>query len=288
MLRMSLLTSLAVLPLFTLAHAQEPMGGQLKEPLLRVARSTPNANQPQHALDPALDLAKRSLVSFRQNIADYTCTLVKRERIKGKLGDSQFMFAKVRNRKVENGRIVTPFSVYLYFLKPDKTKGREVIFVEGQNNGKMIAHEGGAAGRFLPAVWLRPTGTMAMRGQLYPITDLGVDNLLVKLLERGQRDRAIGPCTVNFRKNAKIENRPCTILEVVHPQPSPKYDFHKAQIFIDNQLGFPVRYAAYSWPTAAGQPLPVLEEYTYLNVKVNVGLTDKDFDPSNKDYNFGK
>ncbi len=34
-----------------------------------------------------------------------------------------------------------------------------------------------------------------------------------------------------------------------------------------------------------GQP-QLLEEYTYLNVKLNVGLTDADFDDKNPEYNF--
>ncbi|MFM7739362.1 MAG: DUF1571 domain-containing protein, partial [Planctomycetota bacterium] len=28
------------------------------------------------------------------------------------------------------------------------------------------------------------------------------------------------------------------------------------------------------------------EEYTYIEVKLNVGLTDKDFDPANEEYEF--
>ena len=34
------------------------------------------------------------------------------------------------------------------------------------------------------------------------------------------------------------------------------------------------------------EPLPVIEEYTYLNVKLNPGLTDHDFNPANRDYGF--
>ena len=34
------------------------------------------------------------------------------------------------------------------------------------------------------------------------------------------------------------------------------------------------------------QPLDVLEEYNYLNLKVNVGLKDEDFDPYNPAYKF--
>ena len=55
---------------------------------------------------------------------------------------------------------------------------------------------------------------------------------------------------------------------------------------MDDELQLPIRYASYDWPAAPGQEPPLLEEYTYLNMKVNVGLTDADFDRGNKDYGF--
>ena len=42
-------------------------------------------------------------------IEDYQCTMVKRERINGELGEHEYMFVKVRHK---------PFSVYTYFLAP--------------------------------------------------------------------------------------------------------------------------------------------------------------------------
>jgi hypothetical protein len=48
-----------------------------------------------------------------------------------------------------------------------------------------------------------------------------------------------------------------------------------------------VRYAAYHWPQTQDDKIgPVIEEYTYLDLKINVGLTDADFDPENPNYNF--
>ncbi|MGN6136394.1 MAG: DUF1571 domain-containing protein, partial [Aureliella sp.] len=35
-----------------------------------------------------------------------------------------------------------------------------------------------------------------------------------------------------------------------------------------------------------GDPPPLEEEYTYLDVQLNVGLKDIDFDPENPAYNF--
>ncbi|MCP3695353.1 MAG: DUF1571 domain-containing protein, partial [Planctomycetaceae bacterium] len=37
---------------------------------------------------------------------------------------------------------------------------------------------------------------------------------------------------------------------------------------------------------AAGAKPEVVEEYTYLNLKINVGLTEEDFDTKNPKYNF--
>ncbi len=66
----------------------------------------------------------------------------------------------------------------------------------------------------------------------------------------------------------------------------PQLDFHQAQIFIDDQLNLPIRYISYDWPKRQGDSLDVIEEYNYLDVKTNVGLTDADFDPKNPQYNF--
>jgi hypothetical protein len=265
-------------------------GGQFKEPVFRVAKAanTSGTTQPSgHPLDPALEIAQEALGRAQRDVTDYTATIVKRERIKGQLGNYEYMFAKIRNRKLADGKIVTPLSVYLKFLKPDDIKGREVVWVEGANNNKMRAHEGGLLGRTLPSVWLDPHGALAMRGQLHPIDEIGIENLIVKLIERGEREKQYDECEVTFQKGAKINGRPCTVLSVRHPQPRDYFEFHLAQIFIDDEYNLPVRYAAFHWPTRKDdQTGPVLEEYTYLDVKLNAGLSDADFDSNNPNYGF--
>lgn len=264
--------------------------GDLKEPVFRVAKALPNAQGApgdSHPLDPGMKLAHETLALVQRDLVDYTCTIVKRESVNGKLGGHEFMEAKIRNRKIVDGKLVTPLSVYLKFIKPEAMKGREVIWVEGKNNNKMRAHEGGAAGKFLPTVWLDPHGILAMRGQLHPITDIGIENLVVKLIERGERERKHPECEVEFKPGAKINGRVCTVLQVRHPIQRPHFEFHLAQIFIDDETKLPVRYAAYHWPTDPNDKMgPVIEEYTYLDVKLNPGLVDADFDPENPNYNF--
>ena len=48
----------------------------------------------------------------------------------------------------------------------------------------------------------------------------------------------------------------------------------------------PIYYASWSWPAPSSAEPILEEEYTYRNVKVNVGLDDQDFDIDNPDYRF--
>lgn len=255
----------------------------LKEPVFRVGALPVNGGKATHALDPALKIAHDGLDYMRKNVKDYTCLIVKRERIGTTLNDYEYMQAKIRCNRTENGRTI-PLSVYMKFVKPDAVKGQECMWIQGQNNNKILAHAGGRLG-FAPSVWLQPDGPIAMKGNRYPITEIGIENLIVKLIEKGERDRKLGDCEVSFQ-DSKINGRACTFLEVKHPLPKPQFDFHIAQIYIDKELNVPVRYAAFTWPEAGTEEPVLLEEYTYLNLKLNVGLTDDDFNQKNKAYNF--
>jgi hypothetical protein len=260
---------------------------EIVEPIHRVANAANSLEPtPLHPLDRALRIAQDGLSGCRANINDYTALLVKRELVDGVLPEHQFMHAKVRNRKVVDGKVVQPLSVYLKYLKPSTVKGREVIYVEGRNKNYLTAHEGGFKGRFLPTVTIPPDGMIAMRGQRYPITEIGIENLIVQLLDRGQTAKKFEDAQCEFRKNARIKDRACTVFQITLPTKRPELMFHQAQVFIDDELNVPVRYIAYDWPRTEGAPLQILEEYNYLNLKVNVGLTDDDFDPNNKAYNF--
>jgi hypothetical protein len=263
----------------------QPPKAAITEPVFRSAKLEAVGAGAAHPLDPAIQFAFDTLKYVQENVVDYTAIMIKRERIDGVLGDHEFMGVKVRNRKTRNGVIVTPFSVYMTFLKPAEIKGREVIYVENQNRGHIVAHEGGVKGKFLPTMELDPKGMIAMRNQRYPITDVGIENLCVKLIEKGQRDRAHAECVVET-KSVKNGDRPATLISAMHPVERPHFDFHRAEIYVDDQLKVPVRYAAYVWPKSPGGEPELLEEYIYQNIKMNVGLKDIDFDRKNPKYKF--
>ena len=261
--------------------------GQEEAPAVKVADAKADlVPAVAHPIDPAIKLAMEGRGRCVKEITDYTATLVRRERVDGQLKDYEYIYTKVRNRRVDQGTSV-PFSCYMYFLKPSTVKGRELIYIEGQNEGKFCVHEGGAGG-VLPNLWLLPDGPLAMKGQRYPMTKFGIQNLIDQMIDRAKLDRKHKECKVTFRKGAEINKRKCTLIQVQHPKRRPHFDFHVAQIFIDDELKLPVRYAAYDWPAEEGARPQLLEEYTYVNIEVNVGLENVDFDPTNQNYNFNQ
>ncbi len=282
------------------AQTQQPRGGRLTQPVYRVAEQpseparvakntvpakteieSPAVGHPQqHPLEPAVQMAKNAMIAIGNNVQDYSCTLIKRERIGGKLNEREYMYLKVRHE---------PFSVYMYFLGPNRLRGQEVIYVDGQNNGNLLGHGVGIR-KIAGTVPLQPTGAMAMQGQRYPITEIGMKNLITRLLEVAEHDKQFGECEVKFFRNAKItmgkETRTVTCIQVVHPIPRKNFRFHLARVYVDDELNLPVRYESYDWPRKPGGAPELLEEYTYTDIKMNNGFTDYDFNIENPQYNF--
>jgi hypothetical protein len=269
----------AALPATVAPKSIKPIVSGVGEP----PAALPNATTATpHPLDRAIKTAYDGLENMHLNIRDYTATLVKRETVNGQTGEQEFMKIKVRNpRKTDKGNV--PFSVYMKFLKP--IAGREVIWVEGRHQGKLLVHEPGVVSGF-KTFELDPDGALAMRGNRHPIYEAGLENLVKKLIEKAERDRKVGLCEVEYREGAKINGRSCTLIEVIHNERKEPFEFYKAQVFIDDEMQIPVRFASYNWPSREGAEPQLIEEYTYTKVELNVGLTDFDFDPSNKADNF--
>ena len=232
----------------------------------------------EHPLIPAIALAKSGLESIDATIKDYSCTMVKREQVGGALGEHQYIFLKIRHE---------PFSVYMRFLAPEEVKDQEVIWVAGHNDGNMLAHAGSGVRAMIGTVSLKPDSMVAMDSQRYPITEIGVRNLASRLVEVAEHDAQFGECDVNFFPGAKVNGRVCTCIQVTNPVPRRNFRFHLARVFIDDEMKIPVRFEAYDWPPVAGQQPVLMEEYTYMNVKLNNGFTDLDFDVKNTAYKFG-
>lgn len=210
-------------------------------------------------------------------VQDYTCKFYKRERVGGVLSSHHVMDMKVRNE---------PHSVYLKFHQPNR--GREAIYVSGRNDGLVLAHDVGFTKLLAGTMRLDPRGSRAMEGNRHPITDAGIGKLIHTIKTRWTQELESSDALVLFDSRLKLGAANCLLVEAIHPRKSADFYFHKVRLFINTDLGFPVRFEGYDWPKSPSHAPELVEEYIYDDIKINVGLSDKDFDVANELYSFGR
>ena len=76
-----------------------------------------------------------------------------------------------------------------------------------------------------------------------------------------------------------FQQRPCTRMEVTHHVFNAQLYCGRCVVYFDKALKLPVRVEVYDWPKPNGNPNgELLECYSYINLKFNLGLTDAAFD----------
>ncbi len=224
----------------------------------------------------ALEMIAECQARYRA-VTDYTCTFYKRERVDGRLTGLHVMTMKVRRQ---------PGSIYVKFQQP--ASGREAIYVAGRHGGKVLAHDVGLNKLLAGTLLLDPTSARAMEDNRHPITHAGIGPLLDTLSNRWALELNPEETTVTFRDDALVAQHPCTLIEVTHPHRRHHFLHHKVRVYIDKDAGLPIRFEAYDWPKKLDAPAELTEEYTYLKLRLNVGLREIDFDTANPEYSFGR
>lgn len=213
----------------------------------------------------------------------YACTFHKQERIGDTLSDEQVINLKLRH---------APFSVYMKWVVGDK--GREVLYVEGQNDGNMIAHAGGWKARLVPALKLDPNGSMALRESRHPVTQAGMLEIARRGIEYRKRELGLSEgVTCRMVSDQKFNDRPCYHFTTEFASPEIFAEYRKTIVYIDQELNLPIACRNYAWPekdtNLTGNELDqatLIENYAYTDIQFETELADLDFDHHNEDYKF--
>src|SRR5262249_8775374 len=152
----------------------------------------------------------------------------------------------------------------------------EAIYVQGRNNGRIVAHDVGLTKFLAGTMHLDPHGSMAMEDNRHPVTEAGIGTLIDTVAKRWAVELTPGESVVSLHDEARVGNRRCLMIESIHPHRAPNFLFHKVRVYIDHEHGVPIRFEAYDWPRHATAAPELVEEYSYLELKLNVGLHDRD------------
>jgi len=201
-------------------------------------------------------------------VDDYTANFLKRERVGGELLPEEDILLKFRK----------PFMVYMKW-REGPHGGREALYVQGKNSGKVVGHEGGFFG-FI-TLNMEPRGGIAMKGNRHPITDVGIGRLIEIVMENTRRAGDDGALKFTYSGEEEVLGRNAyRIIEELPAGEDKGYYCRKLELWVDKELGLPIKIIIYGWRDE------ILERYGYRDLKLNPGLSDSEFDRGYKDYGF--
>lgn len=259
------------------ATGDEPpeIGDQVDQPIFNAPGEIP------HPVTKVIQIAEQARSYLDRKVNDYSGAIVTRQVINGSLSPYQKMVFKIRHKND-----ASPFSMYAKFVEPQRVEGRELMFVDGRFDNQLIVRRGGVRLASLTTA-VDPTSPLAATEGDMPVTEVGLKDLLARYLEVAESELSETNIEVRYFKNAKIDGRLCTQIRLVHPNHEEGLTYYWADMFIDQEWKVPVRFAAYDWPSTEGAEPPLLEEVTFVDLRINTGLTDADFDVKSNQYKFG-
>jgi outer membrane lipoprotein-sorting protein len=198
-------------------------------------------------------------------VADYTATFVKRERLDGKLGDTETIQLKFRK----------PNSIYMRWTQ-GRAAGREIIVVEGRDDDRALIHEPKGV-RSLVTIVVAPDHPLVLKQSRHPITDVGLGRL-IELLETGTRSAVAW-------KELPTAGEPAATaatrqIELKSSRPVGNCSCQRAIVTLDAATHLPVAADTFD---ENDDPIGM---YRYRDLDLNPPLTARDFDPTNADYGF--
>ncbi len=292
---MALAVVASTLAFLQLECSPRPAGADTFKPTLAKAELNLKATTPTQPEDDTLtpeQISERNLakkvemlkkgITFLEKTPDYTAQFTKRELVNGSLLEEQTMAMKLRHK---------PFSIYLKWM--DFEVGREVIYVDGVNEGQMLVHAGGWKSR-LPAILMAPDCTLAMQEARYPVTRAGLLSLAMGIVEYNTKDLEVK----NFSSCVQLDDqtvgeRTCACYVLEYRDRESSKDYRKSVTLIDKEWCVPLYIKNFGWPSeefsqvdADLDEATLIEHYTYSDVKFRTSLSALDFDNTNEDYNF--
>jgi hypothetical protein len=169
-----------------------------------------------------------------------------------------------------------PFAVYFRWQEPGSLAGQEACYVAGANGGKMRARPAGLLGA-VGFVSLDPNDPRARQASRHAITEAGLGHLIDQFASGWEQERRWGQSVVKVA-TYEYDGRRCTRVEVAHPaNPNRAFQHFRDVVFFDQETHLPIRMEAYDWPGRPGTAGELLETYSYVGLRLNIGIPEEVF-----------
>ena len=248
------------------AHSNRVFAIAVTVAMMSFGQANGQSAQPAAAWTNSMELPLRLIGEAKQayqGISDYSCTFVKKERLRGELQAENLIVLKIRRE---------PFSVYMRWARPATLAGQEACYVTGENKGMMRVHSTGLLGA-AGFVSLDPRDPKALDNSRHAITEAGIGNLIERFSQRWELENRLNKTQVRTGEYDYAKRR-CIRVETVHQDNSGReFLFYRSVLYFDKENHLPIRIENYDWPKAASDANGLLaESYSYPDLRLNVGL----------------
>ena len=72
----------------------------------------------------------------------------------------------------------------------------------------------------------------------------------------------------------------------LHPVYRQGRPFVESQVLYNPETAIPLRFTGYDWPVPGEKDRPLGERYCYDELRLDIVVSDSDFDPANPEYSF--
>jgi len=201
-----------------------------------------------------------------KTLEDYTCTLDKRVLKNGTLYEDRGISVKYKKP-----------GHYYFRWSQGTSRGREVIFVEGKNHDRLLAHPGGIF-KFI-TLHLDPEGSLAMKENRHSLKSSGMEKIISLMESNYSLAMEKGLEVIQCKAQGTLDGENVWIIEGSFPDGHGFYA-QKMTLSFSKKLKLPVKISIYDGQEA------LLEEYVFNDLSINTGVSEKDFDPSNPEYSY--
>lgn len=236
--------------------------GQLALPESKPAPPT-LSNDALPERDPVAFLAKCLAEYNQRGVKSYKLLMQKQERVGGVLNKTEEIEVVFREQ---------PHSVHMRWLKGERLASR-VLYVAGENNGKVLAKPAGVAGAFLSAVERDPEGPEAKQSGRYPLTTFGLKNTAARSLRTWKAAQDKGTFKFEYLGIKKVPEAGDRLCYAIKRYCDPPEDDGMVEVtlYIDKELGLQLGSIA---KAAEGK---LLGEYFYRDIEFNPELKTDPF-----------
>ena len=200
----------------------------------------------------------------QMGIRGYRVIFQKQERLGGRLQPTEVIEVSFRAK---------PYSVFMRWLRGTR-KIDKVLYVEGENDDKVLVHPIGLAGVFVKYVTRNPEGPEAREEGRYSVKDFGLKKTLERTLRDFKTAQKKGAQTTDLgvRKVREAGDRLCYTLRQTSPVPDAA-GVSDATVYIDKETWFQIG-------TVLKGDGKLMGDYYYREIQLNPDFEPDQFQPA--------